>query len=88
VLKPKPNRVDKKDSISTVLLNTFGIMFIWIILKEGIKLAKVRVMQRAGLEEKTLKELYDDLQLDNRVKNLSEMTIRFYEQNLVHFFLL
>jgi hypothetical protein len=86
VLKPKPNRVDKKDSISTVLLNTFGIMFIWIILKGGIKLAKVRVMQRAGLEEKTLKELYDDFQLDNRVKNLSEMTIRFYEQNLVHFF--
>ncbi|MGX1981247.1 hypothetical protein [Thermolongibacillus altinsuensis] len=51
-------------------------------------MAKVRVMQRAGLEEKTLKELYNDLQLDNRVKNLSEMTIRFYEQNLVHFFLL
>jgi hypothetical protein len=26
------------------------------------------------------KKLYDDFQLDNRVKNLSEMTIRFYEQ--------
>jgi integrase/recombinase XerD len=36
--------------------------------------------------EKTLRELYEDFQLENRVKNLSEMTIRFYEQNLVHFF--
>jgi integrase/recombinase XerD len=48
-------------------------------------LAKVRAIKRAELE-KTLQELYDDFQLDNRVKNLSEMTIRFYEQNLVHFF--
>jgi integrase/recombinase XerD len=48
-------------------------------------LAKVHAIKRAELE-KTLQELYDDFQLDNRVKNLSEMTIRFYEQNLVHFF--
>jgi hypothetical protein len=26
------------------------------------------------------KKLYDDFQLDNRVENLSKMTIRFYEQ--------
>lgn len=35
--------------------------------------------------EKTVQELYEDFQLENRVKNLSEMTIRYYEQNLVHF---
>jgi integrase/recombinase XerD len=48
-------------------------------------LAKVRALKRVELE-KTLRELYEDFQLENRVKNLSEMTIRFYEQNLVHFF--
>jgi integrase/recombinase XerD len=48
-------------------------------------MAKVKVMKRAELE-KTLAELFDDFQLENRVKNLSEMTIRFYDQNLVHFF--
>lgn len=48
-------------------------------------MAKVRVMKRAELE-KTLKELFEDFQLENRIKNLSEMTIRFYDQNLVHFF--
>lgn len=48
-------------------------------------MAKVRALKRAELE-KTLRELYEDFQLENRIKNLSEMTIRFYEQNLVHFF--
>jgi integrase/recombinase XerD len=48
-------------------------------------MAKVRVMKMAELE-KTLAELFEDFQLENKVKNLSEMTIRFYEQNLVHFF--
>ncbi|WP_102029190.1 tyrosine-type recombinase/integrase [Salirhabdus sp. Marseille-P4669] len=37
-------------------------------------------------EEKTVKELYDDFQLENKIKNLSEMTIRFYDQNLIHLF--
>ncbi|MGG7621956.1 tyrosine-type recombinase/integrase [Bacillus coreaensis] len=48
-------------------------------------MAKVKIMKRAELE-KTLAELFEDFQLGNKVKNLSEMTIRFYEQNLVHFF--
>ncbi|MEW5553190.1 tyrosine-type recombinase/integrase [Peribacillus frigoritolerans] len=48
-------------------------------------MGKVRLMKSEGLE-KSLQELYEDFQLQNRVKNLSEMTIRFYEQNLVHFF--
>jgi integrase/recombinase XerD len=48
-------------------------------------MAKVKLMQRAELE-KTIRELYEDFQLENRVKNLSDMTIRYYEQNLVHFF--
>lgn len=42
-------------------------------------------MKRPNLE-KVITELYEDFQLENRVKNLSEMTIRFYEQNLIHFF--
>src|SRR5690606_25013694 len=37
-------------------------------------------------EEKDIRELYEDFQLQNRIKNLSEMTIRFYNQNLVHLF--
>ncbi|WP_227936460.1 tyrosine-type recombinase/integrase [Alkalihalobacillus deserti] len=45
----------------------------------------MKIMQRAGLE-KTVEELFEDFQLENRVKNLSEMTIRFYDQNLIHFF--
>lgn len=48
-------------------------------------MAKVKVMKRAKLE-KTIQELFEDFQLENKVKNLSEMTIRFYEQNLIHFF--
>lgn len=48
-------------------------------------MAKIKVMKRAEWE-KTLKELYEDFQLSNKIKNLSEMTIRFYEQNLVHLF--
>jgi integrase/recombinase XerD len=48
-------------------------------------MAKVKVMKRAE-SEKTLAELFEDFQLENRVKNLSDMTIRFYEQNLVHTF--
>lgn len=48
-------------------------------------MAKVRVMKRTELE-KTLEELFEDFQLENRIKNLSEMTIRFYDQNLVHYF--
>ncbi|SFD02285.1 integrase/recombinase XerD [Bacillus sp. OV322] len=47
-------------------------------------MAKIREMQK-GYNEKTVKELYEDFQLENRVKNLSDMTIRFYEQNLIHF---
>ncbi|WP_027953507.1 hypothetical protein [Halobacillus kuroshimensis] len=35
---------------------------------------------------KTVKELYEDFQLGNKVKNLSEMTILYYEQNLTYFF--
>lgn len=30
--------------------------------------------------------MFEDFQLNNQIKNLSDMTIRFYEQNLVHFF--
>ncbi|KAB7663385.1 tyrosine-type recombinase/integrase [Bacillus sp. B1-b2] len=48
-------------------------------------MAKVRVMKREELE-KTLEELFEDFQLENKIKNLSEMTIRFYDQNLVHYF--
>lgn len=47
-------------------------------------MAKVKEMKREELE-KTVKELIEDFQLENRVKNLSEMTIRFYDQNLIHF---
>lgn len=39
----------------------------------------------AAEKEKSIMELYEDFQLENQVKNLSEMTIRFYEQNLSHF---
>ncbi|WP_445486423.1 tyrosine-type recombinase/integrase [Niallia sp. 03133] len=46
-------------------------------------MAKIRLQR--GKYEKSVKELYDDFQLENKVKNLSEMTIRFYEQNLIHF---
>lgn len=46
-------------------------------------MAKVKVTKRAKLE-KTFAELFEDFQLENKVKNLSEMTIRFYDQNLVH----
>ncbi|MFD2922173.1 tyrosine-type recombinase/integrase [Halobacillus naozhouensis] len=35
---------------------------------------------------KTVNEFYEDFQLGNRVKNLSEMTILYYEQNLSYFF--
>ncbi|WP_400245910.1 tyrosine-type recombinase/integrase [Niallia sp. JL1B1071] len=35
--------------------------------------------------EKTVEELFKDFQMDNRIKNLSEMTIRFYDQNVIHF---
>lgn len=48
-------------------------------------MGKVRVMKQAKFE-KMVMELYEDFQLENRVKNLSEMTIRYYEQNLAHFF--
>mgnify|MGYP001096291950 CR=1 FL=1 len=37
---------------------------------------KVKVMKRAELE-KILTELFEDFQLENKVKILSEMTIRF-----------
>jgi len=37
-------------------------------------------------DEKTVKDVYEDFMLENRIKNLSAMTIRYYEQNLVHFF--
>ncbi|MFD0048597.1 hypothetical protein ACFVHQ_04580 [Actinomycetes bacterium NPDC127524] len=47
-------------------------------------MAKVIVLH-ADKFEKTVEELYEDFQLENRVKNLSEMTIRFYEQNIIHF---
>lgn len=43
-----------------------------------------RIVAQTG--EKTIKELYEDLQLNNQIKNLSDMTIRFYEQNLIHIF--
>jgi integrase/recombinase XerD len=48
-------------------------------------MTKARKMKRivAQAEEKTISEMYDDFQLANRIKNLSDMTIRFYEQNLV-----
>ncbi|MEH7347166.1 site-specific integrase [Bacillus sp. JJ1532] len=51
-------------------------------------MTKRRKMKRitAAPVEKTIKKLYDDFQLDNSIKNLSEMTIRFYVQNLIHFF--
>ncbi|MFT8322685.1 MAG: tyrosine-type recombinase/integrase [Bacillus sp. (in: firmicutes)] len=35
--------------------------------------------------EKTVEELFKDFQMDNKIKNLSEMTIRFYDQNVIHF---
>jgi integrase/recombinase XerD len=41
-------------------------------------LTKVRAMKRAELQ-KTLQEFYEDFQLENRLKNLSEMTIRYPE---------
>ncbi|MGP4069735.1 tyrosine-type recombinase/integrase [Halobacillus sp. B29] len=45
-------------------------------------------MNKQNLEkrEKSVKELYEDFQLGNRVKNLSEMTIIYYKQNLSYFF--
>ena len=43
-----------------------------------------RIVAQTG--EKTIKELYEDFQLNNQIKNLSDMTIRFYEQNLIHIF--
>ncbi|WP_052158810.1 tyrosine-type recombinase/integrase [Halobacillus sp. BBL2006] len=45
-------------------------------------------LNKRNLEKrvKTVKELYEDFQLGNRVKNLSEMTIIYYEQNLTYFF--
>ncbi|MGR9047092.1 tyrosine-type recombinase/integrase [Halobacillus faecis] len=45
-------------------------------------------LNKQNLEKrvKTVKELYEDFQLGNRVKNLSEMTILYYEQNLTYFF--
>lgn len=39
----------------------------------------------AAEKEKSIMELYEDFQLENQVKNLSAMTIRFYGQNLSHF---
>ncbi|WP_458413278.1 tyrosine-type recombinase/integrase [Schinkia sp. CFF1] len=48
-------------------------------------MGKVKLMKRVELE-KSIQELFDDFQLENRIKNLSEMTIRFYQQNIVHFF--
>ncbi|MFJ5762732.1 site-specific integrase [Neobacillus sp. NPDC093182] len=51
-------------------------------------MTKARKVKRivAQAEEKTIREMYEDFQLANRIKNLSGMTIRFYEQNLVRFF--
>ncbi|XQY92496.1 hypothetical protein ACNRWW_03460 [Metabacillus sp. HB246100] len=46
-------------------------------------MAKTNLFQDLN-NEKTVLEMYDDFQLENRVKNLSKMTIRFYEQNLIH----
>lgn len=42
-------------------------------------------MQQHRKLDITVQDLYEDFQLENAVKNLSEMTIRYYEQNLVHF---
>ncbi|GMB08725.1 hypothetical protein [Thermolongibacillus altinsuensis] len=39
-------------------------------------MSKLRALKRAELQ-KTLQELYENFQLDNRVKNLSEMTNPF-----------
>jgi integrase/recombinase XerD len=41
-------------------------------------MAKVKVMKREEVE-KTILGLIEDFQLENRVKNLSDMTIRFYD---------
>lgn len=48
-------------------------------------MANVRLLENKEVE-KTIVELYEDFQLENRIKNLSDMTIRFYEQNLAQFF--
>jgi len=47
-------------------------------------MANIRRMKQG--HEKSVEELYEDFQLENKVKNLSDMTIRYYEQNLIHFF--
>ncbi|WP_051827402.1 tyrosine-type recombinase/integrase [Metabacillus indicus] len=47
-------------------------------------MVKIKMNQNEKVE-KTVQELYEDFQLENRVKNLSIMTIRFYDQNLIHF---
>ncbi|MGX1981258.1 hypothetical protein [Thermolongibacillus altinsuensis] len=39
-------------------------------------MSKLRALKRAELQ-KTLQELYENFQLDSRVKNLSEMTNPF-----------
>jgi integrase/recombinase XerD len=48
-------------------------------------MAKLNIKKRKQFEQKTFEELVNDFQLENKIKNLSEMTIRFYNQNLVHF---
>jgi integrase/recombinase XerD len=50
-------------------------------------LNKTKKVKRIGAQtgEKAVQEMYEDFQLNNKIKNLSDMTIRFYEQNLVHF---
>ncbi|WP_162987535.1 tyrosine-type recombinase/integrase [Metabacillus litoralis] len=47
-------------------------------------MVRKKLIQKNVLE-KSVHESYEDFQLENKVKNLSEMTIRFYGQNLVHF---
>lgn len=45
----------------------------------------VTVMRRAGAEEKTFDSLYSEFELHNKIKNLSESTIIFYQWNLKPF---
>ena len=53
-------------------------------MKGRFIVAVINRKKKAKLE-KTVEELFKDFQMENRIKNLSEMTIRYYDQNAIHF---
>ncbi|WP_408010160.1 tyrosine-type recombinase/integrase [Pseudalkalibacillus sp. A8] len=46
---------------------------------------KKKVLSKCTESEMLIQEVYEDFQMENKVKNLSEMTLLFYEQNLKYF---